>query len=203
MTLPPQDYFDDPDYQRLESAFHDYVAQGDGRNISWLVAKTGLPLATVAKGMVKGMWPQRIQGIGRDAAVVVQAKLVGDVAEMNKQDVARLMEMEDLAWDALTRAIKEDRVKPDTLWRIAEGAQARRREHLGLGEGGGGSLADRLGKILEASLTGNDEAPAKPFVLDRKLLQAPPDLPAAPGMTSDHVDQKRELEDNEKESLRG
>lgn len=210
MVMPPDDYFSDPQFKQLEAQFHSYVAQGEGRNISWLVAKTGLPLNVVARGMVKGMWPQRIQDIGKDAAVAVQAKLVGDVSGMNEHDVARLLDMEELAWGALKRAIQEDRVKPDTLAKIAFQSQERRRKMLGVDENGGQSLADRLGKLLESSLPdaegGEKEEEAKPFVLDLKMLEAPADLPTMPGMTSDAPpvnERDRDLDDDEKEALRG
>jgi hypothetical protein len=195
---PPDTYFANPDYQRLEAAFHDYVAQGEGRNITWLVSKTGLPLNTIARGMVAGFWPQRIQSIGKNASLVVQAKLVGDVVGMNERDLGRLVELEDEAFTQLIDAIKNKLVKPDTLAKIVLGAQERRRKILGLGEGTPAKTP--MEKLLEGSLVG-EATPS--FKLDPKQLEAPSELPAMPGMTSDDAeDPKRPLDPEEKELLR-
>lgn len=201
MATPPDDYFSDPDFRTLEASFHAYVAQGDGRNIAWLVQKTGLPLTTVARGMVKGCWQQRIQTIGRDAACKTREKLVGDVATMNERDVGRLVELEDEAFETLMNAIRNKDVKPDTLVRIVFGAQRARREALGIGAG---APTNPMQKLLEASVTGPGVVET-PFVLDPKKLEAPQDLPTMPGMTSDDVGEdepRRELDPDEKQALR-
>lgn len=196
--MPPDEYFANPDFQRLEALFHDYVAQGEGRKITWLVSKTGLSLNVVAQGFTKGFWLQRIQSIGKDAALAVQAKLIGDVAGMNERDLSRLVDLEDAAFDSLLTAVQTNLVKPDTLVKIVFAAQARRRAILGLGEGAG--PVNPLQKLLEGSLTPG-ETPA--FTLDPKKLEAPPELPAMPGMTSDEIeDPKRPLDEEEKTQLR-
>jgi hypothetical protein len=207
--MPPQDYFDDPQFQQLEAAFHDYVAQGDGRNVTWLSARTGLPLAVCAKGMVKGFWLQRIGSIGRDAAKAVREQLVGDVAGLNSRDVGTLSELIELTDAKLKTMIETDQVKPDLMWRINETARRIRAERLGIGVGQEGDLMARMAKLLEASST-EGTAPAKPFVLDRAKLATPPELPNMPGMTSDADDpdepddgERRDLDEEEKESLRG
>ncbi len=195
---PPAEYFADPQFQVLEAAFHDYVSQGEGRNITWLVAKTGLPLNVVARGMVKGFWQQRIQSIGKSAALVVQAKLVGDVAGMNERDLSRLVDLEDEAFTQLMDAMRAKALKPDTLVKLVFAAQERRRAILGLGEGAPAKTP--MEKLLEGSLIG-ESTPS--FKLDPKKLEAPSELPAMPGMTSDVAeDPKRPLDPEEKEALR-
>ncbi len=203
MATPPDSYFADPQFQTLESAFHDYVAQGEGRNVSWLAQRTGLPIAVVAKGMVAGFWMQRIQSIGKDAALVVQQKLIGDVAGMNERDVSRLVTLEDAAFNSILTLVQTNLVKPDTLVKLFLGTMRMRREVLGLGEG----LENPLRRLLEASLgntPGAAEQESKPFTLDPQKLEAPADLPKMPGMTSDEAgeDPHRELDDEEKELLR-
>lgn len=195
---PPDDYFSDLEFQILERSFHDFVAQGEGRSVAWLARKTGLSLQTVARGYTQGRWTQRIAAIGKDAALVVQAKLIGDVAGMNEHDLSRLVMLEDASFDSLLKAVQSDIVKPDTLVRIVFAAQQRRRLILGLGEGA--PPTNPLAKLLEGSLAGESTAS---FVLDPKKLEAPPDLPSMPGMTSDAFeDPKRELDADEKDALR-
>lgn len=193
MILPP-DYLENPEFQRLEAVFHEYVAQGDGRNPTWLTNKTGLPLATVCRGMVKGQWMARIAAVGSDAARKTQ-ELVGDVAGMNSRDVAELATIASAAGRRLMEAIERDEVSPTTLARIYFDAKTRIRDILGLGQGMEGDLASRLNKLLEGSSTGD----AKPFELDESKIAAPVELPAMPGMTSD----AEILSDDEKEMLRG
>lgn len=215
---PPQEYFANPDYQRLEAVFHDYVAQGAGRNITWLAAKTGLPLVTIGKGMVQGFWLQRINAIGtqaaaatRDLAAAAQGKLVGDVAGMNERDVARLMELENEAHAQLMCRLKglpgaQSTLKDESLIKLYFQAVEKRRAALGL-EGGAPPKNPML-TLLEGSVAGDGAPPAQPFVLDPKRLEPPADLPTMPGMTSDALpdeeeeDPDRELDDDEKELLR-
>lgn len=211
---PPDDYFADPDYQRLEAAFHDYVAQGEGRNVTWLAARTGLALATVAKGMVKGFWMQRVQAIGkqaaaqtRDLAAAADGKLVGDVAAMNTRDVARFLELENEAHSQLLARLRGtgkdvSTMKDESLIKLFFTAVEKRRKALGLEEGA--PPTNPLQKLLEGSVVGPaGAAPAQPFLLDPAKLEAPKELPAMPGMTSDaNEDPHRELDDDEKEALR-
>lgn len=198
---PPDDYFSNPEFQVLEANFHAYVAQGEGRSVSWLAAKTGLPLSTVARGMVKGNWLQRVQSIATEASVETRKRLVGDVAGMNEQDVGRLTELEDEAYKSLLVAIQNNEVKPDTLVRIMFGALAKRREFLGLT---GGQATNPMQKLLEASIT-NEKTPATPFAFDPSKLDSPDELPTMPGMTSDEdvdEDPRRPLDAAEKKALR-
>jgi len=186
----PQEYFDDPDFQRMEAVFHDYVAQGDGRNPTWVSHKTGLPLAKVCTGMVKGAWLARINQIGVDAAKQARNEvLVGDVAGLNSRDVATLTAFIELTDVKLAQAIERDEVPPAILWKINETARQRRRETLGLGPGQEGDLASKMAKLLEASTSDKPEE-AKPFLLDHKKLETPPELPAMPGMTSDGLEEE-------------
>jgi hypothetical protein len=211
---PPQHYFANPDYQRLEAVFHDYVAQGSGRNITWLAAKTGLPLAVIGKGMVEGFWIQRIHAISKDAAAetrnraaAAQGKLVGDVAGMNERDVARFMELEEEAHIQLLARLRggaasTSTMKDDSLIKLFFTAVEKRRKALGLEEGA--PPTNPLQRLLEGSIVADNTPPAQPFQLDPAKLEAPKELPAMPGMTSDSVeDPKRDLDDDEKELLRG
>lgn len=180
--LPPEDYFADPAFQILEAEFHNYIAQGQGRNPVWLVNKTGLPLKVVAQGMTKGMWIPRIHAIARDAAKLSREQVVGDVSGLNTRDVAALTELVDEAKDELLQAIRDGRVTPATLVKIIFGGMQIRADRLGLGQGQEGDIVSRMQKFLENTQPAGE---AKPFVLDREKLAAPPELPSMPGMTSD------------------
>jgi len=179
--LPPDSYFADPDFQRVEPYFHDWVAQGQGRNAAWVAGRAGLPIATVGRAMVAGMWLQRLRAIDKDAATLTHKKLVGDVSGLNEADVAILSEAIDLAWAKLKAAIEADQVPPALLWKIVDSGIETRAERLGMGQGGEGDIVRRMQKVLEAA----SSQEAKPFVLDPLKLESPPDLPAMPGMTSD------------------
>ena len=195
MALPPDSYFLNDDFVRLEEHFHDYVAQGEGRSINWLAQKSGLPITTVARGMVAGSWMARLAAVARDAARQTQKDLATDVAGLNTRDVVALSAFIELTDRKLAEAIEKDLCSPAVLAKVNFDARARRREALGLGAGGEGDIVNKMAKLLESSTT---EKPESEFVLDRKALAMPPELPTMPGQISeegadDQDDQQEEI----------
>jgi hypothetical protein len=175
---PPDSYFSNPDFQAMEALFHDYIAQGEGRNIGWLAAKSGLPITVCQKGYVQGFWPQRIHSIAREASVAARNKVVGNVAGLNIRDVGDYTDLADAAKKQLLLMIEAGTVPPAVLTKIFFEATMGRRKALGIGEGDPG--LDQMKKLLEDSLK-----PEEPFKLDLTKLEAPLDLPAMPGQLSD------------------
>lgn len=194
----PQDYLDNPDFQPVEAVFHEWVAQGQGRKVPWLVERTGLPITLITKAIVKGQWMQRIQEIDRDASKRAREGMVHDVSVMNTRDVSRLIDIEGLSWDALELAFRDNRVPPATAAKLLTFAMERRREMLGLT----GASTSPLQKLLEGALDKDPEG--KPdYEFDRKKLEAPPELPEMPGMTSDFDSgESEDLTDEDRQRLR-
>jgi hypothetical protein len=186
--VPPDSYFENPEFARVEEHFHSYVAQGEGRNPSWLAQKAGVSIQAACRAMVAGGWMQRIAAIAKDAAKQTQKELVGDVAGLNTRDVTALSAFIELTDRKLAEAIEQDRCSPATLFKINESCRKARRDALGMGQGQEGDIIGRMQKLLgEVSTEGGDEA--KPFILDRTKIAAPPDLPSMPGMLSDDESQ--------------
>jgi hypothetical protein len=190
MALPPDDYFSDPNCVALEALFHEWVAQGNGRNIAWLVQKTGLPITEVGKCLVKGMWMQRIAAVAKDAARLTRQKLASDVSGLNERDVTKLTDLIEATDDKLLTAIENDQCSPAVLWKINESARRARRDALGLGQGQEGDIVGRMGKLLNDITDDPDKEPD--FKLDLKKLESPPDLPEMPGQISDEEEEEEE-----------
>jgi len=194
--VPPDSYFENPEFVRVEDCFHDYVAQGEGRNPAWLARKAGVSIQVACKAIVAGNWMQRIAAIAKDAAKQTQKKLVGDVAGLNTRDVTALSGFIDLTDRKLAEAIEQDRCSPATLWKINESARKARRDALGLGQGQEGDIVGRMQKLLD-DVTDDPDKPKEPeFKLDLDKLQTPPELPQMPGMISDEEEKKDEDEED-------
>jgi len=192
--VPPDSYFENPEFARVEEHFHSYVAQGEGRNPSWLAQKAGVSIQAACRAMVAGGWMQRIAAIAKDAAKQTQRKLVNDVSGLNEADVGALTVILSLAEKALVEAIEQGRCSPATLTKIVFDARTKRREILGLGAGQEGDIVGRMQKFL-SDVT--DDKPKEPdFKLDLDKLAAPPELPEMPGMISDEEEKKDEDEED-------
>jgi hypothetical protein len=194
--VPPDSYFENPEFVRVEDCFHDYVAQGEGRNPAWLARKAGVSIQVACKAIVAGNWMQRIAAIAKDAAKQTQKKLVGDVSGLNESDVGALTIILTLAEKALVKAIEEDRCSPATLAKIVHDTRTKRREILGLGAGQEGDIVGRMQKLL-GDVTDDPDKPKEPeFKLDLDKLAAPPELPEMPGMISDEEEKTDEDEED-------
>jgi hypothetical protein len=194
--VPPDSYFDNPDFQRVEAYFHEYVSQGEGRNPSWLAQKAGVSIQAACRAMVAGGWMQRIAAIAKDAAKKTQKELVGDVAGLNTRDVTALSAFIELTDRKLAEAIEQDRCSPATLFKINESCRKARRDALGMGQGQEGDIIGRMQKFL-GDITDDKGEPE--FKLDLDKLAAPPDLPQMPGMISDEEEKKKEEDEEDGE----
>ena len=190
--IPPDEYFSNPEFVNVEACFHDYVAQGEGRNPAWLAQKAGVSIQTACKAIVAGLWMQRIAAVAKAAARQSQKELVGDVAGLNTRDVTALSAFIELTDRKLADAIEQDRCSPATLWKINESARAARRKALGIDEEGGAREIERMQKLLGDVTTDTDKPKEPEFKLDLDKLQAPPDLPEMPGQISDDEEEKED-----------
>lgn len=195
MFEPSDEYKADPAYQKLEGLFDDFVRQGEGRKIMWLVEKAALPIGVVNRCLSEGQWMRRIYDIKTEAQKQARAKTVGDVSTLNESDASDLTELLDLARDKLLDKIRNGEASPATLLKLYEFAITKRREVLGLDDGGTGGLVDELKKMIEKTAF---TEPGRSYKLNKETLALPTDLPE-----SDFLTQDRPLTQEEKRQLRG